>query len=65
MFVHQPLVVHPCVSERILPYRSAHDVWLTPKPHKYVRYNTANNVSTFSMSRTILSTMCQTLVATQ
>ena len=27
--------------------------------YKYARYNTANNVSTFSMSGTILPTMCQ------
>ena len=30
-----------------------------------VRYNTANNVSTFSMSGTILPTMCQILVVIQ
>ena len=30
--------------------------------YMYVRYNTANNVSTFSMSGTILPTMCQILL---
>ena len=33
--------------------------------YKYVRYNTANNMSTFSMSGTILPTMCQILVVIQ
>ena len=33
--------------------------------YKYVRYNTANNVSTFSMSGTILPTMGQMLVVIQ
>ena len=32
---------------------------------RYVRYNTANNVSTFSMSGTILPKMCQILVVIQ
>ena len=68
MFGHQPLVVYLWVSECIcasadmLPYCFAHDEWLTTKPHKYVRHNTANNVSTFSMSGAILPTMCQLLV---
>ena len=30
--------------------------------YKYVRYNSANKVSTFSMSGTILPTMCHILV---
>ena len=63
MFGHLPLVVHPCVSERshMLPYRSAHDEWLTTKPPQvsqvqycqqcvnflYVGNNPANNVSNF------------------
>ena len=33
--------------------------------HKYVGYNTANNVSTFSMSGTILPSMCHILVVIQ
>ena len=63
MFGHQPLVVYLCVSECIcvsadmLPYCSAHD--------EYVRYNTANKVSTFSMPGTILPTLCQILVVIQ
>ena len=71
MFVHQPLVVYLCVNEctcvsaDMLPYCSAHDEWLIMKLYKYVRYNTANNVSTFSMSGTILPTMCQILVVIQ
>ena len=65
MFEHQPLVVYLCVSEckcvsaNMLPYCSSHDEWLIMNNFfKYVRYNTANNVSTFSMSGTILPTMC-------
>ena len=33
--------------------------------YKYVRYNTANNVSYFSMSGTVLPIMCQILVVIQ
>ena len=33
--------------------------------YKYARYNTANNVSSFSMSGKILTTMCQMLVVIQ
>ena len=33
--------------------------------YKYVMYNTANDVSTFSMSGTILPRMCQILVVIQ
>ena len=68
MFGHLHLVVYLCVSECIfvsadmLPYCSAHDEWRILKLLQYVRYNTANNVSTFSMSGTILPTMCQMLV---
>ena len=71
MFGHQPLVVYLCVSECIcvsadmLPYCSAHGQWLIMKLLKYVRYNTANKVSTFSMSGTILPTMRQMLVVIQ
>ena len=73
MFGHQPLVVYLCVSECIcvsadmLPYCSVHDEWLIMKILQVcqVLYNTANNVSTFSMSGTILPTMCQILVVIQ
>ena len=40
MFGHQPLVVQPCVNERVcasadmLPYLSVQDEWLTTKPPK-------------------------------
>ena len=70
MFGRQPLVDYLCVSECIcvsadmLPYCSAHDEWLIMKLW-YVRYNTANNMSTFSMSGTILPTTCQILVVIQ
>ena len=53
MFGHQALVVYLCVSECIfvyadmLPYCSSYDEWLIMKIYKYVRYNTANNVSNF------------------
>ena len=51
-----------CVSADMLPYCSGHVEWLIMNFFKYVRYNTANTVSTFSMSGTILPTMCQMLV---
>ena len=49
MFEHQPLVVHPCVRPRRTCCHTARRMmngW-PRNPHKYVRYNTANNVLTF------------------
>ena len=72
MFGHQPLVVYLCVSECIcvsadmLPYCSAHDEWLIMKLLQVCQVkSTANNGSTFSMSGTILPTMCQILMVIQ
>ena len=53
------------MSEDMSPYCSVHDEWLIMKLCMYVGYNTANNVSTFTMSGTILPTMCQILVVIQ
>ena len=36
-----------CVSRDMSPYCSAHDEWLIMKLCMYVRYHTANNVSSF------------------
>ena len=74
MFGHQPmqpLVVYLCVSEcYVCPLTGCYidrrmmNGWLW-NFYKYVTYNTANNMSTFSMSGTILPTMCQILVVIQ
>ena len=70
MFGHQPLVVYLCVSVYVCPRTGCHidrrmmNGWLW-NFYKYITYNTANKVSTFSMSGTILPTMCQIFVVIQ
>ena len=41
------MCVYVCVSGDMSPYCSAHDEWLIMKLCMYVRYHTANNVSSF------------------